>query len=163
MTCARFPDACPNLRTVAPDLPHHEGGLRCGCDDLGPGARIPLDEMTSDQLDALYERVDTYRAAWHSARGRAAHQRCINADLRTELVAKTARTEQAEAAIERARGLASQWAVLRAYGGAATELRAALASLAAGVQRAARAEQDDFALTGEQPGPAATEATKETP
>lgn len=36
------------------------------------------------------------------------------------------RAEQAEAAIERARKLATQWAVLRAYGSAATQLRAAL-------------------------------------
>lgn len=36
------------------------------------------------------------------------------------------RAEQAEAAIERARKLATSWAVLRAYGSAATELLAAL-------------------------------------
>ncbi|WP_330435764.1 hypothetical protein OIC43_36920 [Streptomyces sp. NBC_00825] len=36
------------------------------------------------------------------------------------------RAEQAEAAIERVRALATQWAVLRTYGSAATELRAAL-------------------------------------
>jgi hypothetical protein len=36
------------------------------------------------------------------------------------------RAERAEAAIDRARSLATQWAVLRAYGSAATELRSAL-------------------------------------
>lgn len=36
------------------------------------------------------------------------------------------RADKAEAAIDRARKLASRWAVLRAYGSAATELRAAL-------------------------------------
>ncbi|MFG3276205.1 hypothetical protein [Streptomyces luteogriseus] len=107
--------------------------------------RIRLDDLTSDQLDALYELLDAaeeseaqrqlatarealasattraaraeveraraveratiYRAAWHSARGRAVHQRCINADLRTELAAKTNRAEQAEAAVARVRAL----------------------------------------------------------
>ncbi|WP_069885256.1 hypothetical protein [Streptomyces luteocolor] len=38
-----------------------------------------------------------------------------------------ARAERAEAAIERARRLAARWGVMRAYGGAATELRKALA------------------------------------
>lgn len=37
-----------------------------------------------------------------------------------------ARAEQAEAALARAQALAARWAVLRAYGSAATELRAAL-------------------------------------
>ncbi|MEV0917874.1 hypothetical protein AB0I93_26900 [Streptomyces sp. NPDC049967] len=36
------------------------------------------------------------------------------------------RADQAEAAIDRVRELATQWAVLRTYGGAAYELRAAL-------------------------------------
>ncbi|WP_329615639.1 hypothetical protein OG244_23280 [Streptomyces brevispora] len=36
------------------------------------------------------------------------------------------RADRAEAAIERVRQLATQWAVLRTYGSAATELRAAL-------------------------------------
>jgi hypothetical protein len=107
--------------------------------------RIPLDHLTSDQLDALYEQLEAaeeteaqqqlatareafasttaraaraeveraraaermavYRAAWHSARGRATHQRCINADLRTELAAKANRAEQAQAAIARVRAL----------------------------------------------------------
>jgi hypothetical protein len=39
-----------------------------------------------------------------------------------------ARVEAAEAAVEAAERLASRWAVLRAYGGAATELRAALST-----------------------------------
>lgn len=37
------------------------------------------------------------------------------------------RVRDAEAAVARAHALATRWAVLRAYGGAATELRAALA------------------------------------
>lgn len=69
--------------------------------------RIPLDHLTSDQLDALYERA-----------------------------------EQAEADIERALALASRWAVLRAHGSAATELRATL---------------------GEQPGAAGTDARSAIP
>ncbi|WP_406501931.1 hypothetical protein OHA04_37465 [Streptomyces sp. NBC_01590] len=34
--------------------------------------RIPLDDLTSDQLDALYAERDRYQAAWTSARHRAA-------------------------------------------------------------------------------------------
>lgn len=29
--CAGFPDQCPYLITVDPNPPHHEGGIRCGC------------------------------------------------------------------------------------------------------------------------------------
>jgi hypothetical protein len=53
--------------------------------------RIPLDSLTSDQLDALYDERDRLRAA-----------------------------------VRRAETIASRWAVLRTYGGAAYELRAAL-------------------------------------
>lgn len=38
--CAGFPDQCRNPLTVEPDLPHHEGGIRCGCD-----ARAELEGM----------------------------------------------------------------------------------------------------------------------
>lgn len=31
--CPGFPEGCPNLRTIAPDPPHHNGGVRCGCAD----------------------------------------------------------------------------------------------------------------------------------
>lgn len=34
--------------------------------------RIPLDDLTSDQLDALYADLDRHRTAWKSARHRAA-------------------------------------------------------------------------------------------
>ncbi|MEU6872411.1 hypothetical protein [Streptomyces sp. NPDC046751] len=34
--------------------------------------RIRLDDLTSDQLDALYAERDRYRVAWTSARERAA-------------------------------------------------------------------------------------------
>lgn len=46
--------------------------------------------------------------------------------LRELVCALYERSEQAEAAIGRVRNLATQWAVLRTYGSAATELRAAL-------------------------------------
>ncbi|WP_406420014.1 hypothetical protein [Streptomyces sp. NBC_00842] len=75
--------------------------------------RIPLDDLTSDQLDALYERAEQAEAdllGWK------------------KLLQKSREMTAAHwAAIERAQKLATQWAVLRAYGGAATELRAALA------------------------------------
>ncbi|MBD9700687.1 hypothetical protein IHE56_00985 [Streptomyces sp. ID01-12c] len=29
--CDGFPDACPNLRPILPDPPHHDGGVRCAC------------------------------------------------------------------------------------------------------------------------------------
>jgi hypothetical protein len=31
--CPGFPERCPNLRTVEPDPPKHNGGVRCGCAD----------------------------------------------------------------------------------------------------------------------------------
>ncbi|MFD6619999.1 hypothetical protein ACFWFB_32680 [Streptomyces albidoflavus] len=58
MTCTRFPDACPNLRTVPPDLPRHEGGVQCGCSTPGPSSRIKLDDLLSSDLDALYDRAE---------------------------------------------------------------------------------------------------------
>ncbi|GAP46915.1 hypothetical protein [Streptomyces azureus] len=69
------------------------------------GGRPSTTTVPQPELDALNERMAIYRAAWHSARGRAVHQRCINADLRTELAAKSKRTDQAEAAIARVRAL----------------------------------------------------------
>lgn len=38
--CAGFPEQCRNPITVEPDPPHHEGGIRCGCD-----ARAELEGM----------------------------------------------------------------------------------------------------------------------
>jgi hypothetical protein len=31
--CPGFPEKCPNLLTVPPDPPKHNGGVRCGCAD----------------------------------------------------------------------------------------------------------------------------------
>lgn len=45
---------------------------------------------------------------------------------RREIDALSARAEQAEAAVARVRKLATRWAILRTYGGAAYELRKAL-------------------------------------
>ncbi|WP_327671865.1 MULTISPECIES: hypothetical protein [unclassified Streptomyces] len=61
MTCPGFPYTCPNLRAVPADRPHHGGGLRCACTTAE--GRIPLDEMNSDQLDALYVRAEQAEAA----------------------------------------------------------------------------------------------------
>lgn len=30
--CQGFPESCPSIITVPPDLPRHYGGIRCGCD-----------------------------------------------------------------------------------------------------------------------------------
>lgn len=38
--CAGFPDQCPYLLTIEPDPPHHDGGVRCGCN-----ARQDLEDM----------------------------------------------------------------------------------------------------------------------
>lgn len=38
--CAGFPDHCPYLLTVEPSPPHHDGGVRCGCN-----ARQDLEDM----------------------------------------------------------------------------------------------------------------------
>jgi hypothetical protein len=32
--CSGFPPDCPNLVTVVPNPPHHDGGIRCGCSEL---------------------------------------------------------------------------------------------------------------------------------
>jgi hypothetical protein len=68
--------------------------------------RYTADTITDDALDALYENANR---GWR--RGD---------DWK-------ARAEKAEAAVERAERLARRWAILRAHGGAAVELRAALA------------------------------------
>lgn len=39
--CAGFPDQCPNIRPVAPALPDHGGGIRCGCADQPVGWITP--------------------------------------------------------------------------------------------------------------------------
>lgn len=75
--------------------------------------RHTVDTITSDALDELYERLAKATRA---------------ADL---LADSHRRAEKAEAAVARAKTLATQWAVLRAYGGAAYELRTALAYPAA--------------------------------
>ncbi|MGA5668993.1 hypothetical protein ACPCTG_26360 [Streptomyces pseudogriseolus] len=62
--------------------------------------------ITDDALDALYDNANR---GWR--RGDEWKQRAL----------------AAEAAVERAERLARRWAILRAYGGAALELRAALA------------------------------------
>ena len=70
--------------------------------------RYTADTINDDALDGLYENANE---GWR--RGDRWKKRAL----------------AAEAAVERAEQLASQWAVLRTHGGAATELRAALADL----------------------------------
>lgn len=78
---------------------------------------LPVTHAEAQQLrryvEAEIRDADTSRAV---ARGNLRHVREIVPDL-----------ERAEAVIERARTLASRWAVMRTHGSAATELRAALA------------------------------------
>ncbi|MFF5980878.1 hypothetical protein ACFY78_18735 [Streptomyces olindensis] len=76
--------------------------------------RLTVDTITSD---ALYDECDRLKhevRQWKATYGEHA--------LRDTL----SRLRRAEGAVDRARRLASRWAVLRAYGGAVTELRAAL-------------------------------------
>ena len=77
---------------------------------------IPLG---ADEAQLLTRHVTTLITEANTARSVAAGNKRHVQLLVPEL-------EQAQAAIERARKLASRWAVLRAYGSAATELRAAL-------------------------------------
>jgi hypothetical protein len=68
--------------------------------------RYTADSITDDALDELYENANK---GWR--RGDEWKERAL----------------KAEAAVERAERLARRWALLRAYGGAAVELRKALA------------------------------------
>ena len=68
--------------------------------------RHTANSINDDDLDALYENANR---GWR--RGDEWKQRAL----------------KAEAAIERAEKLARRWAILRAHGGAAVELRKALA------------------------------------
>lgn len=68
--------------------------------------RHTADSITDDDLDALYANASR---GWR--RGDEWKKRAL----------------AAEAAVKRADRLARRWAILRAYGGAAVELRAALA------------------------------------
>jgi hypothetical protein len=64
--------------------------------------------------------AERYEAAWRSARHRAAV-------LSSEVTRRAPLLGQSQAALARVHALATQWAVLRTYGSAATELRTALA------------------------------------
>lgn len=115
--------------------------------------RYTADTITDDALDALYEnanrgwrRGDEWKAKAEAAdaevkrwiafieRGMDTHMKfsVVKPDGTTEELpcadwCYACRVEKAEAAVERARRLARRWAILRAYGGAAVELRKALA------------------------------------
>jgi hypothetical protein len=83
-------------------------------------------DTTREQL-AKAQRAADLLAGSHR---RAEQADAVTAETKRLLERRTTtlrkRAERAEAAIERARKLASRWAVLRAYGSATTELRAAL-------------------------------------
>lgn len=79
-----------------------------------PIFRTRIDELRRERDQAIAHDRQPYPTAW-------AYEKACEA-----LRKHQARADTAEAAIERTRALASRWAVLRAYGSAATELRAAL-------------------------------------
>ncbi|MFF5984387.1 hypothetical protein ACFY78_36650 [Streptomyces olindensis] len=76
-----------------------------------------------DLFDAVMTAPETFPLSWE---GRAKH--AIGLYTRTVIELEDARRDlrRAQASVERARTLASRWGVLRTYGSAATELRAAL-------------------------------------
>ncbi len=74
--------------------------------------RPTADTITDDELDALYRELE--------------HTHVRARTLVRRLTDVKGERDNARAAIGRARALASRWAVLRAYGSAATELRSAL-------------------------------------
>lgn len=61
-----------------------------------PPERLSIDAITSDQLDALYNRLDFTEAALERVRD----------NLEVQVVRATRRAEQAEAAVERVRAYA---------------------------------------------------------
>ena len=83
--------------------------------------RLSMDEaaLLRQHVETEMRDADTARAV---AAGNKRHVQLLYADLQQA----QAELEQAQAAINRVRKLASRWAVLRAYGSAATELRRAL-------------------------------------
>ncbi|MFE2936680.1 hypothetical protein [Streptomyces sp. NPDC059278] len=91
----------------------HEQQLLHLVDRARRGVALPAE---LDQLAAgITEQAARITTLEHVAAGNRRHVQLIVPKL-----------EKAEAAIARVRTLANQWAVLRAYGSAATELRAAL-------------------------------------
>ncbi|MFB7605242.1 hypothetical protein [Streptomyces gardneri] len=84
-----------------------------------PTDRPGIDHLTSDQLDALYREIDTLRAVCQS--NKQAYVGAVKSAWAAE-----ERAKQAEATLTAVRELATQWAILRAHGSAATELRAVL-------------------------------------
>ncbi|MFD5058232.1 hypothetical protein [Streptomyces sp. NPDC058394] len=77
----------------------------------------------SDRLRELVRQLEKRAEQADADRNRVQQRACSTAET---LRHAKARLSELEAAIERARKLATQWAILRAYGGAATQLRAAL-------------------------------------
>ena len=77
-----------------------------------------------DVFDAVMTTQEQFPLSWE---GRAKH--AIGLYTQTVIELEDARRDlrRAQAPIERAAKLATQWAILRAYGGAATELRAVIA------------------------------------
>jgi hypothetical protein len=106
--------------------------------------RIPLDHLTSDQLDALYDQLDTLRAV---ARGYC--PACGRGDATPPVEAyeeQRARTARAETAIVRVRALRDKWLLMTLEPGQVRRLLDGITT----------------ALDGEQPAPdpAATQATE---
>lgn len=82
--------------------------------------------LTPEERALLRNHVVDEGLEHDTARADLARYEEVQGDMNERAIDLTRRAQQAEAAIARAHKLASRWAVLRAYGSAATELRAAL-------------------------------------
>ncbi|MFD8820811.1 hypothetical protein ACFV1C_00330 [Streptomyces sp. NPDC059605] len=106
----------------------------------GTEYEVEIVDQPAQEVRRAYASV---LATWlYGEEPKQAHRR--ESDARAAL---TARAEQAEAGLGRARALATQWAVLRTYGSAATELRAVLDE-----QPTTSAQRTDGSAGSEGPG-----------
>ncbi|MFD9004436.1 hypothetical protein ACFV0T_26345 [Streptomyces sp. NPDC059582] len=85
--CDGFPDHCPYLLNVDPNPPHHDGGVRCGCNarqdledmafELATGAglvdpqvfKATLDRYAAQTLKTFADYVDTLPPGGEALRG----------------------------------------------------------------------------------------------
>lgn len=96
--------------------------------ERGNGIQGGIDYARQDLEHEVFEAVEAAYKRGHEAGSSRAGYRLTqeNERLRRELEDVQRHYEIAAKAIGRARDLATQWAVLRAYGGAAYELRKAI-------------------------------------
>lgn len=89
--------------------------------------RHTADSITDDALDALYENANRAWRRGDDWKAKAIEMEADRDRADRALAQAEQRAAAAEAAVQRADRLARRWAILRTHGGAAVELRAALA------------------------------------